>query len=109
MQADIGQRHLGDFMETHGEGDGTEDEQTVVDGHSNQNDGFDLCRSGAHQQSTHQVHHHEDQSDSGEDQVQSRPGKVEQVLGGFEPVLDGLEQNLWLRRLIHKKSPVLMQ
>lgn len=74
LQVDVGQRHLGDLIETQRERDGAEDEQRVVDGHTHQH--YSLCvglRLHLHQQSTGQVHQQEDDADAQEEQVQRQP------------------------------------
>ncbi len=78
LQVDVGQRHLGDLVETQWEWDGAEDEQCVVDGHTHQHYSLGVGLRHLHQQSTGQVHQQEDDADAQEEQVQRQPDETPQ-------------------------------
>ena len=52
LQVNVGQGHLGDFVEADGQGDGTEHEERVVDGHAHGHDRFPLPGACLHQHRT---------------------------------------------------------
>lgn len=57
LQINVGQRHLGDFVEAQRERDGAQDEERVVDRHPHQHDDAGVSRGRSHQQGTDNVHH----------------------------------------------------
>lgn len=63
LQINVGQGHLGDFVEADGERDGTQHEQRVVDSHSHGDDHLPLPGSCLHQHSAGQIHQEEDKAD----------------------------------------------
>lgn len=70
FQVDAGQRHLDNLVEADGQRDGAEDKQAVIDGHSHQDDGFDVSSRHLDQQGARQINRQEDETDTQENQVQ---------------------------------------
>lgn len=75
LQVNVGQRHLCHFVEADWEGDGAEDEETVVDGNPHQDDGLDVSLGHLDQQGADQVYNQEEKADAEKDQIQRQSGE----------------------------------
>lgn len=73
FQVNVGQRHLGDLVETQGERDGAQDEKRVVDRHPHQHDDPGVRGGHLHQQGARYIDDQEHQADEEEEQVQRQP------------------------------------
>lgn len=56
LQVNVGQRHLGDFVEAQRERYGAQDEERVVDRHPHEYNDTSVSGGHSHQQGTHYVH-----------------------------------------------------
>lgn len=70
FQVDVGQGHLGDFVEADGERDGTQHKECVIDGHSHRDDNPPVPVSSLHQHSTGQIHQQENKANEKWGQVE---------------------------------------
>ena len=70
FQVNVGQGHLGDFVEADGERDSTQHEERVIDGHAHRDDGLPLPAARLHQHGSGEVHQQEHKADEQRGQVQ---------------------------------------